>query len=176
MKNIVFFFVVLLHTTLLFSQQEKILSATRISEAPSIDGVLDDAIWNSLPYYGDFYMLEPGTQGEIPKEYQTKVQLAYDDTAVYIAGENTGFVTLTIADLHNQPMPAGTKITFSPSVGGGATPSTFVWPNDNHNGGLTFSVGIKGAKEPTAGVLSVTIETEEGKVATTFSPVTIIIQ
>ena len=85
MKNIVFFFVVLLHTTLLFSQQEKTLTATRISQAPSIDGVLDDAIWNSLPYYGDFNMLEPGTQGEIPKEYQTKVQLAYDDTAVYIA-------------------------------------------------------------------------------------------
>ncbi len=99
-----------------------------------------------------------------------------NDTAVYIAGENTGFVTLTISDLHNQPMPAGTKITFSPSVGGGATPSTFVWPNDNHNGGLTFSVGIKGAKEPTSGVLSVTIETEEGGVVTTFTPVSIVIQ
>lgn len=111
----------------------------------------------------------PGT--DIPNPYFNR-----DDTAVYIAGENTGFVTLTIADLHNQPMPAGTKITFSPSVGGGATPSTYVWPNDNHNGGLTFSIGIKGAKEPTAGVLSVTIETEEGQVATTFAPVTIVIQ
>ena len=99
-----------------------------------------------------------------------------NDGFVYIAGENTGFVTLTISDLHNQPMPAGTKITFSPSVGGGATPSTYVWPNDNHNGGLTFSVGIKGAKEPASGVLSVTIETEEGGVATTFSAVAIVIQ
>jgi len=103
-----------------------------------------------------------------------------NDTALYIAGENTGFVTLTIADLHNQPMPAGTKITFSPSVGGGATPSTYIWPNDNHNGGRTFSIGIKGAKEPTSGVLSVTIETEgnetQGGVATTFAPVSIIIQ
>ena len=99
-----------------------------------------------------------------------------DDNAVYIAGENTGFVTLTIADLHNQPMPAGTTITFEPSVGGGATPSTYVWPNDNHNGGRTFSIGIKGAKEPTSGVLSVTIETDEGGVATTFTPVSIIIQ
>lgn len=98
------------------------------------------------------------------------------DSTVYIAGENTGFVTLTIADLHNQPMPAGTKITFSPSVGGGATPSTFVWPNDNHNGGLTFSIGIKGAKEAASGVLSVTIETDEGGVATTFSPVGIVIE
>ena len=99
-----------------------------------------------------------------------------NDTAVYIAGENTGFVTLTISDLHNQPMPVGTKITFSPSVGGGATPSSYVWPNDNHNGGQRFTVAIKGAKEPAAGVLSVSIETVEGKVATTFSPVSIVIQ
>lgn len=99
-----------------------------------------------------------------------------NDNAVYIAGENTGFVTVTISDLHNQPMPAGTKISFSPSVGGGATPSSYVWPNDNHNGGRTFSIGIKGAKEPASGVLSITIETEEGGVATTFSPATIVIQ
>jgi len=98
------------------------------------------------------------------------------DDFVYIAGENSGFVTLTIADLHNQPMPAGTKITFAASVGGGTTPSTYVWPNDNHNGGRTFSIGIKGAKEPASGVLNVTIETIEGGVATTFSPVGIIIQ
>ena len=85
MRNIVFFFSVLVHTTLLFSQQEKTLTATRISESPKIDGVLDDTVWNNLPYYGDFNMLEPGTQGDIPVGYQTKVQLAYDDTAVYIA-------------------------------------------------------------------------------------------
>jgi hypothetical protein len=85
MRNIVFFFSVLVHTTLLFSQQEKTLTATRISESPKIDGVLDDTLWNNLPYYGDFNMLEPGTQGDIPLGYQTKVQLAYDDTAVYIA-------------------------------------------------------------------------------------------
>jgi len=85
MRNIVFFFSVLVHTTLLFSQQEKTLTATRISESPKIDGVLDDTVWNNLPYYGDFNMLEPGTQGDIPLGYQTKVQLAYDDTAVYIA-------------------------------------------------------------------------------------------
>ena len=99
-----------------------------------------------------------------------------NDNALFIAGENTGIVTLTIADLHNQPMPAGTTITFEPSVGGGATPSTYVWPNDNHNGGRTFAIGIKGATEPTSGVLYVTVETEEGGVITTFSPVSIIIK
>jgi hypothetical protein len=98
------------------------------------------------------------------------------DSAVYIAGKNTGFVTLTISDLHNQPMPAGTIITFSPSVGGGATPSSYIWPNDNHNGGRTFDIAIQGADEPDSGVLSVTIETIDGGVATTFTPVSIIIQ
>ena len=85
MRNIVFFYIVLLYTSLLFSQQEKTLTATRILETPKIDGVLDDTVWNNLPYYGDFNMLEPGTQGDISLGYQTRVQLAYDDTAVYIA-------------------------------------------------------------------------------------------
>ena len=112
---------------------------------------------------------DPGTEIDNPN-------FDPNDNAVYIAGENSGFVTVTISDLHNQPMPAGTKISFSPSVGGGATPSSYVWPNDNHNGGRTFSIAIKGATEPASGVLSVTIETIEGGVATTFSPAIIIIQ
>ena len=75
----------LAHTSLLFSQQQKTLTATRIYKAPIIDGQLDDPIWSTLPYFGDFNMLEPGTQGVIDMAYQTKVQLAYDDSAVYIA-------------------------------------------------------------------------------------------
>ena len=75
----------LAHTSLLFSQQQKTLTATRIYKAPIIDGQLDDPIWSTLPYFGDFNMLEPGTQGAIDVAYQTKVQLAYDDSAVYIA-------------------------------------------------------------------------------------------
>lgn len=85
MRNNIFFLIVLAHTNLLFSQQQKTLTATRIYKAPIIDGQLDDPIWSTLPYFGDFNMLEPGTQGAIDVAYQTKVQLAYDDSAVYIA-------------------------------------------------------------------------------------------
>jgi hypothetical protein len=85
MRKSLFFLIALLNFSLVLSQEKKTLSATRISDAPAIDGILDDAIWSSLPYYSDFNMLEPGTQGDIPLGYQTKVQLAYDDTAVYIA-------------------------------------------------------------------------------------------
>ena len=85
-----------------------------------------------------------------------------NDTTVYIAGENTGSAVVTIADLHNQPLPAGTKINFTASAGSVVAGASNVWPNDNHNGGIRFSVSIKGEKEPKSGLLSVTIETPNG--------------
>lgn len=85
MRYIVLLIVLSLHTTQLFSQDEKKLTATRISEAPKIDGILDDTVWASLPSFGNFNMLQPGTDGDIPAGYETKVQMAYDDKAVYIA-------------------------------------------------------------------------------------------
>jgi len=84
------------------------------------------------------------------------------DSTVTIAGESTGGAVVTIADLHNQPMPAGTKISFSASAGSVVSGAENVWPNDNHNGGITFSMSIKGEKEPKSGNLSVTIETPSG--------------
>ncbi|TVZ51466.1 DUF5916 domain-containing protein [Dokdonia sp. Hel_I_53] len=65
--------------------QDKIVTATRISTPPKIDGVLTDKIWNELPVYTDFYMLEPSNEGLAPKETQTEFKIAYDDKAVYVA-------------------------------------------------------------------------------------------
>ena len=39
-----------------FSPPSKNVSATRITNPPKIDGVLDDDIWQTLPEYSDFYM------------------------------------------------------------------------------------------------------------------------
>jgi hypothetical protein len=85
-----------------------------------------------------------------------------NDSTVNIAGENTGGAVVTIADLHNQPMPAGTKINFTATAGSVVAGGSNVWPNDNHNGGRTFSVSIKGEKEPKAGSLTLSIETPSG--------------
>jgi hypothetical protein len=136
----------------------------------------DDAVSETIddPSFVD----DPADPNDTPTQVSNPNFDPTDDT-LYISGENTGIVTLTISDLHNQPMPAGTEITFEPSVGGGATPSTYIWPNDNHNGGRTFSIGIKGATEPTSGVLYITIDTKSedgGGTITTFSPVSIVIQ
>ncbi|MEW6981859.1 hypothetical protein AAD001_04320 [Colwelliaceae bacterium 6471] len=97
------------------------------------------------------------------------------DNTVYIAGENVGSASVVIADLHNQPMPAGTIITFTSTVGSVQGSSTFVWPNDNHNGGSLFGVSIKGEKEPKSGNLIIEATSPDG-VITAFSAISIVIQ
>ena len=97
-----------------------------------------------------------------------------DDLVVNITGENTGAASVIIADLHNQPMPAGTVVEFTATAGSIVGPDSFVWPNDNHNGGRTFSVSIEGEDEPKSGSLIVEITTPSGA-NTTIAPISIVI-
>lgn len=97
-----------------------------------------------------------------------------DDNTVYIAGENVGSASVIIADLHNQPMPAGTTVTFNATVGSVQGTSSFTWPNDNHNGGRAFGVSIKGETEPKSGTLLIEVETPGGAV-TTYNAINIVI-
>jgi hypothetical protein len=85
-----------------------------------------------------------------------------NDSVININGEAVGGATVTISDLHNQPMPAGTTIEFTASVGSVVGPSSFVWPNDNHNGGQAYSVSVKGEKEPKSGSLIIEVTTPGG--------------
>ncbi|MGB1197448.1 MAG: hypothetical protein ACPG46_00270 [Thalassotalea sp.] len=98
-----------------------------------------------------------------------------DDNTLYIAGESTGTVGIIIADLHNQPMPAGTIVSFVASVGSVVGTSTYTWPGDASNGGSSFGVAIKGEAEPTSGPLEIKVETPGG-VTTVFSNINIVIQ
>ena len=68
-----------------FTQDKKSIEAIRIVTPPKIDGILDDAIWESIPIANDFNMWQPGNEGEISEEYKTEVKIAYDNTAVYVA-------------------------------------------------------------------------------------------
>lgn len=97
------------------------------------------------------------------------------DNTLYIAGESTGTVSFNVADLHNQPMAAGTVITASTTVGSVVNGSSFTWPNDNHNGGVSLSVGIKGESEPVSGTLFLTAESPSG-VVSQLGSVSIVIQ
>jgi hypothetical protein len=87
------------------------------------------------------------------------------DNTLYIAGESTGTVSYNVADLHNQPMAAGTVITASATVGSVVNGGSFIWPNDNHNGGVSLSVGIKGETDPISGTLFLTAESPSGLIS-----------
>ncbi len=86
MRHHLLFLLLLLSTLVSYGQQsEKTLQAHRITEAPKIDGILDEAVWASIEPSGDFVMFEPGNEGVIPEDKRTEIKMAYDDKAVYIA-------------------------------------------------------------------------------------------
>ncbi|MDQ7050228.1 MAG: Ig-like domain-containing protein [Enterobacterales bacterium] len=66
---------------------------------------------------------------------------------------NEGVFSVFVSDLHNQPMPKGTKIEFI--VNGNVDPNSLLWPNDNNNGGRewSFSTAISG---PTTVAIKIT--------------------
>jgi len=57
----------------------------RITEAPKIDGNLDESIWKSAPVASDFIMFEPTNGAPEDTRFRTEVRMAYDDEAIYIA-------------------------------------------------------------------------------------------
>ena len=58
------------------------LQAVRISTAPKLDGLLDEAVWQTAPIATKFYELEP-TPGREEK-HPTEVRVLYDDDAIYV--------------------------------------------------------------------------------------------
>ena len=57
--------------------------ATRVDEAPELDGYLDDPVWANLPVINRFIQQIPD-EG-MPASEKTEVKIAYDETNLYIA-------------------------------------------------------------------------------------------
>ncbi len=94
MGRIYYTFLFIFFSYILVSAQEKvtpdnkprkILNAQRITNAPTIDGNLNDVVWQNISPSGNFNMYQPGNEGVIPSEFQSEVKMAYTDKAVYIA-------------------------------------------------------------------------------------------
>ncbi|WP_051719045.1 DUF5916 domain-containing protein [Hymenobacter sp. IS2118] len=58
------------------------LKAVRISTPLKLDGLLDEAVWQTAPIASQFTELEP-TPGR-PEKYPTEVRILYDDAAIYV--------------------------------------------------------------------------------------------
>ncbi|MFC4721961.1 DUF5916 domain-containing protein [Geojedonia litorea] len=68
-----------------FAQEKKTLNINKTTEAPKIDGVLDDEVWQNAEEATDFIQFRP-EMGVIETEDQrTIVKMAYDDNAIYVA-------------------------------------------------------------------------------------------
>ena len=60
----------------------QVANATRVEEAPTIDGILDDASWTGASRLEDFVQRDP-FEGK-PVSERTEVRIIYDDQAVYV--------------------------------------------------------------------------------------------
>src|SRR5262245_32356168 len=56
--------------------------ATRVTEAPVVDGVLDERVWQQASPIAEFVQAEP-SEGQ-PATEKTEVRVVYDDQAVYV--------------------------------------------------------------------------------------------
>ncbi len=54
-------------------------------DAIHIDGRLDEAVWQTLPAYDEFVVIDPDTLGKA--SHQTLVRLAYDDRGLYVGAD-----------------------------------------------------------------------------------------
>ncbi len=61
---------------------KKKANAIRVTEAPRIDGVLDEAAWKDAPVASDFTEYIP--YNDRPGVYRTEVRFLYDNTALYV--------------------------------------------------------------------------------------------
>ncbi|QYJ69845.1 hypothetical protein K0H59_12370 [Shewanella sp. FJAT-51649] len=85
-----------------------------------------------------------------------------DNNTIDIIGKSIGGVSLIIGDLHNQPLPAGTIITFTATAGSLASKGSITVVSSNDNASASYSVTIKGAEQPDAGTLRIEAVTPKG--------------
>ena len=58
------------------------LKAVRITTPPKLDGVMDEAVWQTAPIASQFIELEP--KPGAPEKHPTEVRVLYDDAAIYV--------------------------------------------------------------------------------------------
>ena len=62
------------------------IQATRVSEKPKIDGVLNDQVYeNTIPFEGNFFQISPDNGSDA--SYKTKIMMVYTDYGIYIGAQ-----------------------------------------------------------------------------------------
>ena len=98
------YFFVLLFFLNLQSQERKSIEAYKFVNPPTIDGVLSESEWNNIKAADNFTLIMPDTKAgeKIPKGYESRVYLGYDNNAIYVGAQL------------NHPNPKNIPSEFSP--------------------------------------------------------------
>ena len=67
------------------SKDKKVLNVKRASQAPKIDGILDDDVWQDAEIASGFIQFRPDIGNTLHKEQRTEVKMTFDDKAIYVA-------------------------------------------------------------------------------------------
>ena len=78
------FCIVFLYSLPIISQTKKTLNITKTTIAPKIDGVLDDAVWQSANEAKDFIQYRPEMGIKEEDQFRTVVKVTYDNNAIYV--------------------------------------------------------------------------------------------
>ena len=65
----------------------KKITIGKISEAPKIDGILDDIAWQDAPVATDFVERQPNNGVPIPDSLRTEVKIVYDNLGIYFGNQ-----------------------------------------------------------------------------------------
>ncbi len=84
MRKIVLFFSLISFLSGYSQSTQKQLKALRVTEAPVIDGILDESVWENAEIAKNFVMFSPGDGDSEPEEQKTEVKIVYTDQAIYI--------------------------------------------------------------------------------------------
>ena len=88
-------------------KERKKATTTRVSRAPTIDGILDDEAWKNTALLSDFVTFRPDNGKTVSAAYQTTVKVVYDDAAIYISA------TMLDPDATNIPQEFASRDNFS---------------------------------------------------------------
>src|SRR5688572_14599693 len=80
-KGLVFILLLFTYAGMLLAQP-KITQAIKVTQAPEVDGSLDDAAWQHAPVAFDFITNTPVFGN--PAAVRTAVRIVYDDNSIYI--------------------------------------------------------------------------------------------
>ena len=83
------YFFVLLFVLNLQSQERKSIEAYKFINPPTIDGILSESEWKNIKAADNFTLIMPDTKAgeKIPKGYESRVYLGYDNNAIYVGAQ-----------------------------------------------------------------------------------------